>query len=581
MFRKNDSHRQPPLLSPVRALPEKQLQRLRNSWADVFYRDFFSRLDETIFAVLYSDQASRPNVPVNVLVALEVLKAGHGWSDEEMYDEFQFNLQVRYALGLHDFDIGNFELRSVYNFRRRLSEYHKRTGVDLLAQSFASITDEQLRAYGVQTAEQRMDSSQIGSAIADASRLQLVVTAVQRLAGLLDEQQQDKYAAMLAPYQSERAEHLVYRVKGRAATVTALQEAGTVLAELLPIMNTGEPGSKAEAVHQAVTRLFAENFSLSDEQPLRVKDNDELTAGALQSLDDLEATYRRKGSAFYKGYVVNVTETCNARNELQLITHVQVAPNNTNDATLLCEAIPTLRQRTDVRDLYTDGGFGSPQADLLLRTHGIDLHQTHLRGKAPDPSRYCLAAFTFAFNDDGDPTHIGCPSGQIVPILKGRSTGFIAQFDAVPCQRCPAYQMQCRVRLLKQRPLCQLNFTLEQVLWALRRQRHQRLLQRSDNPRAAIEATVRAVKHPSRGRLPVRGLRRVTDLLIGAAAMAYIRAILRYLRRKRKPWLAAQTQKQHEAGQTNVQKWLGYTQALFLSLRNWAGLPDFATCFSC
>ena len=186
MFRKNDSHRQPPLLSPVRILPEKQRQRLEASWAGVFYRDFFSRLDESIFAVLYSKKRSRPNIPVNVLIAMDFLKAGHGWSDEEMYDQFQYNLQVRYALGLHDFDTGQFELRTVYNFRQRLSLYQKEQGQDLLAKLFAQVTDEQLAAYGIRTEKQRMDSSQIGSDIADASRLQLVVTAVQRATRLLD-----------------------------------------------------------------------------------------------------------------------------------------------------------------------------------------------------------------------------------------------------------------------------------------------------------------------------------------------------------------------------------------------------------
>lgn len=87
-----------------------------------------------LFAVLYSKKRSRPNIPVNVLIAMDFLKAGHGWSDEEMYDQFQYNLQVRYALGLHDFDTGQFELRTVYNFRQRLS-LSKRTGTRLAGQA--------------------------------------------------------------------------------------------------------------------------------------------------------------------------------------------------------------------------------------------------------------------------------------------------------------------------------------------------------------------------------------------------------------------------------------------------------------
>jgi len=33
--------------------------------------------------VLYADILSRPNVPVNVLVGLDALKAGFGWSDQD------------------------------------------------------------------------------------------------------------------------------------------------------------------------------------------------------------------------------------------------------------------------------------------------------------------------------------------------------------------------------------------------------------------------------------------------------------------------------------------------------------------
>lgn len=51
--------------------------------------------------------------------------------------------------------------------------------------------------------------------------------------------------------------------------------------------------------------------------------------------------------------------------------------------------------------------------------------------------------------------------------------------------------------------------------------------------RAAIEATVRSVKHPfSAGKLPVRGKFRVACLLIGSAAIANIRRIQRYLEAK-------------------------------------------------
>jgi hypothetical protein len=64
------------LISAASELPEKQRKRLENSWAGAFYKEFFSRIDEQSFAVLYSEKDSRPNVPVNVLVGLEAMQAG-------------------------------------------------------------------------------------------------------------------------------------------------------------------------------------------------------------------------------------------------------------------------------------------------------------------------------------------------------------------------------------------------------------------------------------------------------------------------------------------------------------------------
>src|SRR6266849_754380 len=75
MFRKNNRHLPPPLISSVSQLSAKHRQRLDDSWAGEFYREFFCRLKEEPFAALYADVPSRPNIPVNVLVGLETLKA--------------------------------------------------------------------------------------------------------------------------------------------------------------------------------------------------------------------------------------------------------------------------------------------------------------------------------------------------------------------------------------------------------------------------------------------------------------------------------------------------------------------------
>ena len=128
MFRKNDQHLQMSMFSSIDSLPKRQQERLDASWAGTFYREYFCRMDETPFAALYSDVDSRPNVPINVLVSFEAFKAGFGWSDEEAYDHFCFDVQVRYALGYRDLSAGHFDLRTVYNFRQRVARYMQETG---------------------------------------------------------------------------------------------------------------------------------------------------------------------------------------------------------------------------------------------------------------------------------------------------------------------------------------------------------------------------------------------------------------------------------------------------------------------
>ena len=101
--------------------------------------------------MLYADVPSRPNTPVNVLVGRETLKSGFGWSDEELYDHFLNDLQVRYALGYHQFGEGDFELRSPYNFRQRLSKHNQEQGVNLLERVFEDICDQQIQTLQVRT----------------------------------------------------------------------------------------------------------------------------------------------------------------------------------------------------------------------------------------------------------------------------------------------------------------------------------------------------------------------------------------------------------------------------------------------
>lgn len=532
MFRKNTKHQQPALISAASDLPAKQRKRLENSWASTFYKEFFCRVNEESFAVLYSPKGSRPNVPVNVLVGLEAIKAGYGWSDEELYEHYCFDLQVRYALGYDRLGDGDFEIRTLYNFRERLSLYNVEKGINLLEQAFEQITDAQMTNLKVRTGMQRMDSTQIASNIVSASRLQLLVEGLQRVERILSEVDKARLGSLLAPYIRDSAGHYTYRVKGKEAVQAHLQQIGQAIHLLLAEL---KDGYAEQLSYQVLERLFSENFNLTAEIA-SPKKNEEIGSGCLQSVDDLEASYRTKAKKHYKGYVANITETCDPQNELQLITKVQVAPNNVDDGQLLAEALPNLKERTKVETMVTDGGYGGEVSDQALQEHGVALIQTAIRGRSPAPDKVHLSQFTIKFNDEGKPTKVTCPQTQTVPVqMSSRKKSFVAHFDPQKCLNCPLLE-NCPAQPGKHDLRHHLRFTQSQARAAERRRQSQAHAKDSQNLRAAVEASVRSVKCPfPAGKLPVRGRFRMANMMISSAAMTNVRRIQRFTAAKSKP----------------------------------------------
>jgi hypothetical protein len=528
MFRKNPKHLQPSLISSVTTLPERQRHRLEQSWAGVFYREVFSRLDETPFGVLYAEIPSRPNVAVNILVGLEFLKAGFGWSDEVLYDAFLYNVQVRYALGIDQLGEGEFDVRTLYYFRERLNQYMQAKGINLLAKAFEQITDEQVAAYQLKTGMQRMDSTQVSSNIREWGRLQLLVVVLQRVYRMLSESDQSAYAQRFQPYVREAAGHYTYRLK-KGDFFPHLEKIGLFIEQLLSEL--GESYHE-QSVYQMLERIFQEHYRVAAQGVQGIPDK-ELSPQRLLSPDDFEATLRGRRDTLYRGYVANLTETCDPENPLQLITKIQVASNQVDDPQLLLAVLPELKARTELEELYTDGGFGSSEVDLAMIDQQVAFLPSGIRGRQPNPDKLSLVDFAIQMIGAELPTQIQCPQGQVVSVeLGNQKKGCVAHFDPTICVQCPfGHNERCPAQPVRKNPLRHLYFTIQEALVAKRRKHVQTITKEERNLRAAIEATCRAVKcRFPKGKFPVRGVLRMTDMLVGSAALNNVRQIQRFSR---------------------------------------------------
>ncbi|MDK1118859.1 MAG: transposase [Anaerolineae bacterium] len=430
-------------------MPEKYRQRLEQSWAGVFYQEFFCRIDEEIFAELYADIPSRPNVPVNVLVGLDTLKAGFGWSDEQMQDAFIFDVQVCYALGMHQLGEGDFDIRTVYNFRRRVTEHMHETGENLIEQTFEQASDEQVQAYELKTGKLRMDSAQIASNIREMTRLQLLVEVLQRVQRMLNAVDKIQYDQAFSAYLKGSSGQYVYHVKA------------------------GESDEYLESIGELMRRLVRE------------------LASGLQSPDDWKAAFRQKRGQDYIGYAANATETHDPDNSLQLIVKVQVEPNASDDAVMLEEALPDLKARTDMKEMHNDGRCNSPNVDAAMRQHKVTQIQTAIRDAKPSSEKLALEEFDWEIDDEGKTQHVTCPIGQKAAVVSGkREDRYLAYFSQPDCDNCPLVT-QCPIDALKRKPQRALRFSQRQVNAARRRKHSAEARASGQNLRAAVEAAMR------------------------------------------------------------------------------------------
>ncbi len=85
MFRKNETHRQKNVFGFANTLPAAVIDKAKESEEYYFYHLIFCHIDEGIFSVLYSDEKSRPNAPINSLVGAIILQTRRGWTYDELF----------------------------------------------------------------------------------------------------------------------------------------------------------------------------------------------------------------------------------------------------------------------------------------------------------------------------------------------------------------------------------------------------------------------------------------------------------------------------------------------------------------
>jgi hypothetical protein len=513
MFRKNTSHQQKEVFGWKSQFSPEKLEKLESSEEWTFYQLIYRQIPEQEFAVLFSEKDSRPNAPVNRLVAALILKHQKGWSYEELFEHIDFDLKTRLALGLQELNKTSFVRSTIFNFQNRLAGYQACTGQNLLEVVFDRLTSQQLQALELKTNIQRMDSLQAASNIRDYSRLQLIIEVLQRFCRLLEDAQKQQVDG-LGRYLKQTSGKYLYQMDP-ADTDEELQRLGRLYQQLLVNFEATYGETQAWNI---LDRVFSEHFATTG-QAVQVRPAGDLGSDCLQSPDDPEATYRKKAGEENKGQVIHVAETCHPENELNLITDVAVETNNTDDAEILADRAETMSGKTpDLQEVHTDGGYGSDEAEKATQENDIDLIQTAIKG--PDP------AVRMDITGDGEEGwQVSCPRQNAG--AERTPKRWKAEFDKSICAGCP-FAEECPTR--EGKAARRWYFSAEDAARRKRWRRWENLPEERQKLRPNVEATVRQMQGAmADGKLKVRGAFQAECYSLFRAIGVNLGRIARYL----------------------------------------------------
>lgn len=110
---------------------------------------------------MYSEKASCPNTPVNVIVGALILKEALGDTDNELVEALMFDIRYQYALHTTSFEEQPLSERSLSRFRARVLVYETEHNVDLIHECIVKMAKEIAEFMNISPSKQRMDSLMI------------------------------------------------------------------------------------------------------------------------------------------------------------------------------------------------------------------------------------------------------------------------------------------------------------------------------------------------------------------------------------------------------------------------------------
>jgi len=167
-------HQSGDLFDPWEYLGPHRRRLLDRSWAGVFREHLLKYLPVQELVPYFQDRMGRPSNDLHAALGALVLQQLHDLTDEQTSEAVALNIAWHYALDIRQESDAYVCPRTLRNDRRRVIEQ------DLDQVLCRSLADRLIAAVGIDTRQQRLDSTAVGSAILNLTRLGILVEAVSK-----------------------------------------------------------------------------------------------------------------------------------------------------------------------------------------------------------------------------------------------------------------------------------------------------------------------------------------------------------------------------------------------------------------
>lgn len=503
MFRQGKKDVQKTFFDQDQLFPDHINELLKKSWADDFYRLILTQIDEDRFSVLYSDKASRPNKPVNVLVSLLILKQQNLLSDEELIGSLYFDYRFQYALGLEaNSDKERLCVNTLSNFRCRLVEHELQTGENLLQQEMESLGERMADFLSLNKSLARMDSTMIDSSCKKMTRIELVYTVIRNMVRELKKNPDLELPESFLPYlEKGHKNKTIYKTKST--------EEGSKLEFLIQQAHDLYQWTQTNSAtldstcSEQLARLLQEQSIETEDGVVVPIEGTKLSSRILQNPSDPDATFRNKGGENHIGDSLNLVEVHDPEKGIGIIMHADLKENTHSDAQFGVDFVKDHPLANEIETLAVDGAYYRQETVKHADEKDLEINFSQMTGRSVSDDYIGVDQFEI---DPETQEIIRCPQGYepTFSIHDSEKETYTAKFYKEHCQECPLLE-QCQVK--EQKKAYHISFSenkrrTDQTRAKFGTERHQEL----SNYRAGVEGVPSVLKRAYQlEHLPVRG----------------------------------------------------------------------------